>query len=130
MPKTATRISNIGRVMVVVSDQDRAIDFYVDKLGFEKRADSTYGENDSERWVEVAPAGSEAALALVPPRGEAQPGAWTNVALTTSDIEEDYATLKDRGVDVDPEIMRGDGNVPSMFWFRDQDGNTLLLVEG
>jgi catechol 2,3-dioxygenase-like lactoylglutathione lyase family enzyme len=129
MPKTATRISNIGRVMVAVSDQDEAIDFYVEKLGFEKRADTPYGENDSERWVEVAPPGSEAAIALVPPRGDAQPGGWTAIALSTSDIDEDYAALKDRGVDVDPEIMRGGGAVPPMFWFRDQDRNVLLLVE-
>jgi len=53
----------------------------------------------------------------------------TGIALTTSNLDADYADMKARGVDVDAEIMRGGGPVPPMFWFRDLDGNTLLLVE-
>ena len=45
-----------GTVIVPVSDQDRAIEFYVETLGFEKRADIPFG--GGERWVEVAPAGA------------------------------------------------------------------------
>jgi catechol 2,3-dioxygenase-like lactoylglutathione lyase family enzyme len=125
--KTTTRISQVGRVMVPVSDQDRAIEFYVDTLGFEKRADIPYGDGD--RWVEVAPSGGEAAIALVPPREGDSAGVDTHIALSTSDIDADHAALKAEGVDVDPEVMRMGDPVPPMFWFRDQDGNTLLLVE-
>ncbi len=50
---TKTQITQIGTVMVPVSDQDRAIEFYTEKLGFEKRADIPFGHGD--RWVEVAP---------------------------------------------------------------------------
>jgi catechol 2,3-dioxygenase-like lactoylglutathione lyase family enzyme len=120
-------ITEVGRVMVVVSDQDRAIDFYVDKLGFEKRSDVPYGDGD--RWVEVGPAGAATLLALVPPRGDNKPGRDTHIALVTKDIDADHAELRARGVDVDEKVMRFDGPVPPMFWFRDQDGNTLLLVE-
>ena len=52
-----THITQVGRVMVLVSDQDRAIAFYVEKLGFELRADVPFGDGD--RWVEVAPPGAQ-----------------------------------------------------------------------
>jgi catechol 2,3-dioxygenase-like lactoylglutathione lyase family enzyme len=120
-------IKEVGRVMVPVSDQDRAIDFYVEKLGFEKRADTPYGDGD--RWVEVAPAGSAAALALVKPREGESAGGDSRIALSTDDVDSVHSTLKDRGVDVD-DVMRMGDPVPPMFFFRDQDGNSLLIVEG
>ena len=123
---TTTRITGIGRVMIPVTDQDRAIEFYVDKLGFEKTSDTPYGNGD--RWVEVTPAGQTTALALVPPREGDPVGVETRVALQSADIDADHAALRSMGVDVDAEVMRMGGPVPPMFWFRDQDGNTLLLV--
>jgi catechol 2,3-dioxygenase-like lactoylglutathione lyase family enzyme len=122
-----TGIKELGRVMVPVSDQDRAIDFYVDKLGFEKRADTPYGDGD--RWVEVAPPGSAAALALVHPREGESAGGDSRIALSTDDVDSVHATLKDGGVDVD-DVMRMGDPVPPMFFFRDQDGNSLLIVQG
>ena len=129
MSETASsaRITSVGRVMVPASDQDRAIEFYTQKLGFELLADIPFGEGD--RWVEVAPAAGGTALALTQPRDSFQPGGNTNVALTTRDIDAAHAQLKDADVDVDDEVSRFGGPVPPMFWFRDQDGNTLLLVE-
>jgi catechol 2,3-dioxygenase-like lactoylglutathione lyase family enzyme len=125
---SSTRITSIGRVMVPAGDQDAAIEFYTQKLGFELLADVPYG--DGERWVEVAPAGGGGtALALTPPRDAFQPGANTNIALTTRDIDAAHAELKEAGVDVDEEVSRFGGPVPPMFWLRDQDANTLLLVE-
>jgi len=123
----STRITQVGRVMVPVSDQDRAIDFYGVKLGFELRADIQYGDGD--RWVEVAPPGGETAIALVLPREGNPVGVMTNVALESSDIDADHASLRDAGVDVDEEVMRMGGPVPPMFFFRDQDANILLLVQ-
>ena len=70
------------------------------------------------------------AIALCPPTGGATAGNQnTGIALTTSNLDADHADMKARGVDVDAEIMRGGGPVPPMFWFRDLDGNTLLVVE-
>jgi catechol 2,3-dioxygenase-like lactoylglutathione lyase family enzyme len=62
---TATRINKIGTVVVPVSDQERAIEFYVEKLGFEKRTDVPFG--NGYRWVEVAPEGAVTTIAIVPP---------------------------------------------------------------
>jgi catechol 2,3-dioxygenase-like lactoylglutathione lyase family enzyme len=126
---TTTHITQVGRVMVPVTDQDRAIEFYVDKLGFEKIADIPFGNGD--RWVEVKPAGGEAAIALVrPPEGQGdRPGVDTRIALETDDIDATHEALKSAGVDVDAEVSRMGGPVPPLCWFRDQDGNTLMLVQ-
>jgi catechol 2,3-dioxygenase-like lactoylglutathione lyase family enzyme len=126
--KTRTQITQVGTVMVPVSNQDRALEFYVDKLGFEKRTDTPYGEG--ERWVEVAPPDAATTIALVPPREGDPTGIETRVALTSEDIDADHANLLARGVDADPEVMRMGDPVPPMFFFRDQDGNRFLVVEG
>jgi catechol 2,3-dioxygenase-like lactoylglutathione lyase family enzyme len=127
VPQTATHIAKLGRVIIPVSDQDRSLEFYTDKLGFEVRADVPFGEGD--RWIEVAPPGSDAAVAIMPPRpGETPNNTQTCVAFTTDDLDAASAALKERGVDVD-EPMGGEGPVPRMFFFRDLDGNNLLLVE-
>lgn len=121
------RITQVGRVMVPVSDQDAGIAFYTSTLGFSLVADVPFGEGD--RWVEVAPPGGGTSLALVPPRGDYQAGRMTGIALESGDPRADHAELKEQGVDVDAELMGGDGTVPLLFFFRDRDGNQLMLVE-
>ncbi len=106
-----------------MSDQDRALTFYLDKLGFEKRLDATFGQG--QRWVEVAAPGANTSIALVAvPEGGA--GIDTRIRLTTDDAAAIHADLRARGVETDPEILRLP--VP-MFAFRDQDGNRLVIVE-
>ena len=130
--QTPTRITKVATVLVPVADQDRAIDFYVNTLGFEKRTDVPYGTGD--RWVEVAPAGAVTTIALVPPMQGQTPTERTGPAPThasfyTDDIDADYEHLKSQGVDVDAQVMRMGAPVPPMFFFRDVDGNRLLIVE-
>ena len=125
--ETGTRISQVGTVMVPVSDQDRALEFYVGTLGFEKRTDMPYGDGD--RWVEVAPAGGATTVALVRPRQGDPVGVEAGVAFNTDDVDGVHATLRERGVDVDESVMRMGDPVPPMFWFRDQDANRLLIVQ-
>lgn len=127
MPQTAIHIKQIGRVIIPVSDQDKALAFYTETLGFEVRADVPFGDND--RWLEVAPPGAPTGIALMPPRPGASPGNDQScVVLDTNDLDADHAALKERGVDVD-EPMGGEGPVPRMFFFRDPDGNNLLEIE-
>jgi catechol 2,3-dioxygenase-like lactoylglutathione lyase family enzyme len=114
--------------MVPVSDQDAAIAFYTGNLGFSVVADVPFGEGD--RWVEVAPPAGGAALALVPPQGDYQPGRMTGIALESPDPRADHTELKAKGVDVDAELMGGDGTVPLLFFFRDNNKNQLMIVEG
>ena len=117
----------VGRVMVTVSDQDAAIAFYTDKLGFSLTADVPFGEGD--RWVEVAPPAGAVTLALVTQQNGPPPGQMTNIALDVQDGRATHDELKSNGVDVDDEYVGGDGTVPLLFWFRDGDGNTLMVVE-
>jgi catechol 2,3-dioxygenase-like lactoylglutathione lyase family enzyme len=126
--KTKTRISKLGTVVVPVSDQERAIEFYVDTLGFEKRADVPFG--NGYRWVEVAPEGATTTIAIVPPPPGKPTGAVeTGIGLHTDDIDAVHEDLKAAGVDVDPEVSRMGGPVPPLLWFRDPDANTLMVVE-
>jgi catechol 2,3-dioxygenase-like lactoylglutathione lyase family enzyme len=128
VPQTKTRINKVGTVVVPVSDQDRAIEFYVDTLGFEKRADVPFG--NGYRWVEVAPAGAITTIAIVPPPpGKPTGNVETGIGLHTEDIDSLHSELKSQGVDVDPEVSRMGDPVPPLFWFRDPDNNTLMVVE-
>ena len=124
---TNTHIAQIGTVIVPVSNQDQALAFYTEKLGFEKRADIPFGKDD--RWVEVAPAGASTTLALMPPQEGEAVGISTRVSFSTDDIEADHAALAARGVDVDEEVMRMGDPVPPMFFFRDQDANRFFIVQ-
>ncbi len=124
---TSTRITHLGTVIIPVSDQDQAIEFYVDKLGFEKRSDIPFGRGD--RWVEVAPPGAATTIALMPPQEGEPLGVDTRVAFTSEDVDGDHAALQARGVDVDEAVMRMGAPVPPMFFFRDADGNRLLIVQ-
>jgi catechol 2,3-dioxygenase-like lactoylglutathione lyase family enzyme len=128
VPTATRRISKLGTVVVPVSDQDRAIEFYVDTLGFEKRADVPFG--NGYRWVEVAPAGAATTIAIVPPPpGKPTGNVETGIGLHTDDIDALHSELKAAGVDVDAEVSRMGDPVPPLFWFRDPDANTLMVVE-
>jgi catechol 2,3-dioxygenase-like lactoylglutathione lyase family enzyme len=127
------QITQLATVVVPVRDQDRAIDFYVGTLGFEKRSDFTY--DTGERWVEVVPHGALTSITLV---ASDAAGVETGVILSSSDIDGDHAEFRRAGVEVD-EIMREGQGVsywsgaplaghPPMFVLRDPDGNSLLLV--
>jgi catechol 2,3-dioxygenase-like lactoylglutathione lyase family enzyme len=138
----ATRISEIGTVFVPVVDQERALEFYLGTLGFEKRADFPYG--DDSRWIEVAPPGAANTISLVPTtEGRSAGSDEAHCAFATADIEADHASLRASGVDVDEEIARKGKSrsglisleatirdpVPSQFFFRDLDGNRFLIVQ-
>jgi catechol 2,3-dioxygenase-like lactoylglutathione lyase family enzyme len=126
MSKTQTHIEAIGLVIIPATDQDRSIEFYVESLGFEKRTDLPFG--GSYRWVEVYPPSGTTGIALAPPRPGDPTAVQTGITLTTADIDATHAELRSRGVDVDAEVSRMGDPVPPMFWFRDPDGNSLLIV--
>ncbi len=120
-------IGVVGRVCVTVADTDRAIDFYTGTLGFEKVVDVPMGPD--MRWVEVTLNGRETNIALAPPPpGRPAGGGQTGICIDTTDVDADHAALKIAGVDVDDEVTRYGGPVPPMFWLRDPDGNSLMIV--
>jgi catechol 2,3-dioxygenase-like lactoylglutathione lyase family enzyme len=123
---TATHISEVNLVCVPATDQDRSIAFY-ESLGFEKRTDVPFG--DKYRWVEVYPPRGTTGIALAPPRDGEAAARDTGIILASDDLESSHAHLSSIGVDVDDEISRMGGPVPPMFWVRDPDGHSLIVVE-
>ena len=121
-------ITEVGRVAVPTSDQDRALEFYVGTLGFEVRSDLTFADGQM-RWIEVAPVGAATSIALAPPMEGGPTSVDTGIILSSSDIDADHATLKAAGVDVDPEVARWGDPVPPMFRLRDPGGNSLSIVQ-
>ncbi len=121
-----TAITGLYTVGVPVADQDRALEFYVETLGLEKRLDVTL-QQFGGRWIEVAPPGAPVTIALVPERAGIPSGVETGIRLTTRDADAVHADLRSRGVDVG-EMLRWPGT-PAMFALRDQDGNGLEIVE-
>jgi lactoylglutathione lyase len=121
---------------VPVRDQDRALEFYAETLGFERGIDFTYA--GGERWVEVLPPGGGVALALVAARQDEPAGIEMRIALQTGDVDADHARYRQAGVDVEPILREGDpprrwagallGGVPPMFVLRDPDGNSFVVV--
>jgi catechol 2,3-dioxygenase-like lactoylglutathione lyase family enzyme len=127
MTDTKTRVGKIATVVVPVDDVDRAIDFYVNKLGLEKRVDVPFG--GGYRWVEVGPAGAETTIALAPPpEGKPAGNRETGISLYSDAIDTYHAELKADGVDVDEEISRMGDPVPPLFWLRDPEGNVLMVA--
>jgi catechol 2,3-dioxygenase-like lactoylglutathione lyase family enzyme len=139
MSVTTSRISRLQLVLVPSSDQDRSVAFY-EALGFSSRNDIPWA--DGHRWVEVYPPDGDAGLALVPARGEGLTAMQTGIILNTDDVDAVHAEMLAGGVDVDAEVARVGasaaicigaveliGPEPPMFWFRDPDGNALLVVE-
>jgi predicted enzyme related to lactoylglutathione lyase len=126
LQKGVAMITKARTVGVYVSDQDRALDFYVDKLGFEKRTDEPMGPE--ARWIEVAPAGAETVLVLfTPPGQEDRIGTFSNVVFECDDIEATYRELRGRGV----EFTEEPSEQPWGMWaqFKDVDGNEFGLIQ-
>jgi catechol 2,3-dioxygenase-like lactoylglutathione lyase family enzyme len=119
------QIDELRTVGVPVTDQDRAITFYVNTLGFDKRLDVPIGEG--KRWIVVAPPRGTATIALVVSDEHLPTGVETGIRLISHDAETAHAALIASGVDAG-QVLRWEG-VPPMFSFRDQDGNGLEIVE-
>jgi catechol 2,3-dioxygenase-like lactoylglutathione lyase family enzyme len=120
------RITGIPAVGIPVTDQDRALRFYIDALGMEKRLDVPLGQLGG-RWITVAPRGSATCIALIPAHEGLTAGVETGIRLGTADAAALHTTLKCDGVDVD-DLLRWEG-VPPMFAFSDPDGNRLEITE-
>jgi lactoylglutathione lyase len=123
MTTTTATTASLATAMFSVSDQDAALAFYTGRLGWEVRADVRFGPAGEYRWLEVAPPGSVARLALNPPMG-GQPGG-SAIGVEVDDVLAEHARLADvGGVDLDP-VPQAMAGAPPMFALRDPDGNLV-----
>lgn len=122
---TPTHLTGVRAVSIPVSDQDAALRFYTDALGFTLVRDIP--TPNGGRWIELAPGGDSTVVTLEPATAEVTRGA-IGIRFSADDAEATHAALTAARVDVD-EIMRWPG-VPAMFAFRDPDGNAFSVTEG
>ena len=120
-------VTGIPAVGIPVSDQDRALAFYTQVLGLEKRLDVPLPQFGG-RWITVAPRESATVIALVPAHPGVPVGVKTGIRLATPDAAALRQWLCDNGVDAD-DLLLWEG-VPPMFAFRDPDGNRLEITQG
>lgn len=124
MSPTKTGITGIRTVSIPVDDQDAALRFYVDTLGFAILRDNPTPTGG--RWIELAPGTDQIIVTLEPAPPQVTRGA-IGIRFTTDDAVAVHARLRAADVDTD-EILRWPG-VPPMFAFRDPDGNALSITE-
>lgn len=132
--ETSVTTLRLATVPVFVGDQERALAFYRDRLGFEVVTDQPTGGDG--RWITVAPGGGGTEILLYRPGMFGEEGAsladrvgvWTAIVFVTDDIDAAYAALVERGVDFagPPERQPWGGLETS---FADPDGNRFELVE-
>ena len=120
----STHITGVRTVSIPVDDQDAALRFYVDTLGFAVLRDTP--TPNGGRWIELSPAENSVIVTLEPAGPDVTRGA-IGIRFTTDDIDAAHSALVGRGVDAD-EILRWPG-VPAMFAFRDPDGNAFSITE-
>lgn len=120
-------ITKVDIVGAYVSDQQRALEFYTQKLGMELRTDQPMGPD--QRWIEVGPKGHDTKIVLYTPEGqEDRVGTFAAFTLSCDDIKATYEDLKAKGVEfAQPPEMQPWGMMMAIL--KDQDGNTIVMTE-
>ena len=116
-------IRGVKLVSIPVTDQDRALAFYTEKLGFRVLTDQPF--SDKQRWIELGIPGCDTKIVLFQFGDEFKPGGNMNVSFWSDDVEKTARELKSKGVEFVMEPERQEWGTASMF--KDIDGNRFLL---
>ena len=120
-------LKKVVYVALLVSDQDKALDFYTNVIGLEKRGD--YQTPDGPRFLTVGVEGQDFELVLwpgTPARAKLGSAVYT---IEVEDCREAFETLKSRGVEFEPpEVLEFPWGYAARF--EDPDGNLLQVREG
>jgi lactoylglutathione lyase len=120
-----TTITDVRTIGINVRDQAKALAFFTETLGFEKRLDAPI--SPTMRWVEVAPPGASTSIALNAAQDAQDVGTDTGIRFTVPDAAAEYMSMEADGVAVGELLQWPD--VPPMFAFDDPDGNRFYIVE-
>ena len=117
-------IKMIKFVSICVSDQDRSLAFFTEKLGFKVATDQPF--NEKQRWIELRIPGADTRLVLFTPEGhENRIGSFANLSFIADDVEQTYQQMSEKGVEfVKPPKKEAWGTAAI---FRDPDGNQYVL---
>lgn len=116
-------IRGVKFATIPVADQDRALAFYTEKLGFRLITDQPF--DDQQRWIELGVAGSDTRIVLFRFHHGIQPGTQMNVTFWSDDVEATTRELRTKGVEFMMEPKREDWGTAAIF--KDLDGNTFVL---
>jgi len=117
-------IRKIKFMSIPVADQDRALNFYVNTLGFTLQTDQPMGPG--QRWIEVRPPKGDAGLALfTPPGHENRIGAFTGVSMECDDVQRTYEELIVKGVEFAKPPKTESWGVAAIM--KDSEGNQIVL---
>ena len=127
-------IDSIGGVVIFVSNQARAIEFYTQKLGFDIKGEYPY---KNTKWVEVAPKNSITTISLMEPHSDMMTneeieqakkeiGTMTSLWFYTKNIDDTYKELQEKGVNITEPKKQDWGGIMSQI--KDQDNNILTVI--
>jgi catechol 2,3-dioxygenase-like lactoylglutathione lyase family enzyme len=117
-------IRKLKFVSIPVADQDRALDFYTTKLGFNVVTDQPMGPG--QRWIELRPPRGDAGVALfTPPGHEARVGTFTGISLECDDVFKTHEELAARGVEFAKPPKSESWGVSAIL--NDSEGNQIVL---
>lgn len=125
-------LTTISLVPVPVTDQDHALAFYVDVMGFAVKADyamdrKTAGSAGAgQRWVMLAPPGGGTEITLTTWHQEVRPAGSAQVSIRCDDIDATYAELVDRGAEPNGPVVEAPWG--RSFGITDPDGNSWLIA--
>ena len=109
---------------IPVRDQERALTFYRDKLGFKVATDQPMGPG--KRWIEMRIGGSETKIVLFTPDGhEDRIGTFFNGSFQVDNVEKTFEDLKAKGVEFVQEPKSEQWGTFAIF--KDSEGNQLLI---
>ena len=115
--------ASITVVSIPVADQERALRFYADTLGFEVVADAPFA---GLRWLQLSPPAGGPSISLVTWFERMPPGSAQGLVLETDDVHRDHAELLARGVEASEPVEAFYGTYAEL---RDPDGNSWLLLQ-
>lgn len=117
-------ITQVKFVSIPTRDQQRALKFYTEQLGFEVSTDQAF--SDTQRWIELRIANSPTRVVLFTPEGhESRIGTFFNGSFACDDVQATYRQLKARGVNFVSEPQRQPWG--EFATFKDPDGNVFVL---
>jgi len=116
-------IKGVKFASIPVSNQDRALAFYTEKLGFRLVTDQPFSKE--QRWIELGIPGAETRIVLFKFGESLQPGSQMNITFWSDDVETTARELKSKGVQFVMEPKRVDWGTAAAF--QDVDGNTFVL---
>ncbi len=116
-------IRGVKFASIPVTDQDRALAFYSEKLGFRLLTDQPFSEK--QRWIEIGISGAETRLVLFRTDKGIQPGTLMNLTFWADDVEATARELKSKGVEFVMEPAKQEWGTTSIF--KDLDGNRFVL---